>query len=129
MRPAAILTPLLLSLAAAPTVMASAWSGEAGPAPCEAVQDVFGAAAAELPDSDLAAHAGGQRLGLARPSPRTISRVDADSRDAVQKCGTAFVVCLGALWFPAAPLASLGAFANCALALPCLFTDCAGDGV
>ncbi|MFZ6182180.1 hypothetical protein [Nannocystis pusilla] len=129
MRPAAVLTPLLLSIAAAPTIMASAWSGEDGPAPCGAAQDVLGSAAADLSASDPAAPAGGQLLGLARPSPRPLPRVDADSKDAVQKCGAAFVVCLGALWFPVAPLASLGAFANCALALPCLFTDCAGDGV
>ena len=127
----ALLASLLLSLAAAPTVVANALSGGGGQAPHGAVHDGLGSAAADLSGSHLAAHApgGGQRIELARPSPRPLPRIDADSRDAVQKCGTAFVVCLGALWFPGAPLASLGSFANCAIALPCLFTDCADDGV
>ncbi|WP_434420126.1 hypothetical protein [Nannocystis pusilla] len=122
MRPTALLTPLLLSLAAAPTVVAVASEDGRASGPSVSSQDLLGA--------DPAAHAsgGGQLLGLAKPSSRPAPRVDADSKDAVQKCGAAFVVCLGALWFPVPTLANMGFFANCALALPCLFADCAGDG-
>lgn len=129
MRPTATLTLLLLSLAA-PTVVASALSGEDARAPSGAVHDVLGSAA-DLPSSDPAAHAsgGGQLLGLVRPSPRRFPRIDADSKDAVQKCGTAFVAYLGALWFPPVTAAGALSLIGCAFALPCLSMDCAGDGV
>lgn len=92
---------------------------------------VLGFAAAGVWDADMAAHEAelDMMLGLAIPSRDPAAKVDSDSKDAVQKCGTAFVLCLGALWFPPAAVAGAGWLASCAFALPCLPKDCAGDGV
>ncbi|MCY0987168.1 hypothetical protein OV203_08535 [Nannocystis sp. ILAH1] len=123
----AILTSLLISLTAAPMVAANLSGGD-GRGPYGADHDVLGSAA-DRSAGDLAAHAfgGGQHLRLTRPSPRPW--IDADSKDAMQRCSTAFVLSFGALWYPAAAIAGAGYLTQCALELACLFTDCAGDGV
>ncbi|MCY1055597.1 hypothetical protein [Nannocystis sp. SCPEA4] len=92
---------------------------------------VLGYAAAGAWNADMALHEAelDMILGLAIPSPDPVAKVDSDSKDAVQKCGTAFVLSLGALWFPPAAVAGAAWLVSCAFALPCLPKDCAGDGV
>lgn len=68
-------------------------------------------------------------LGLAIPVPQA-GKTDADSKDSLQKCGTAFVICVAASWLPPAGAWACGAaLTTCLAALPCLPADCAGDGV
>lgn len=93
---------------------------------------VLGYAAAGIWDQRMAEHEPelDMFLGLAIPSPDPVAKVDADSKDAVQKCGVSFTICLAAAWLPPVGAWACGAaLANCLAASPCLPGDCAGDGV